>query len=257
MPVAKTAFDCLLITRPQAEAEELANRLTIPGLEKVLQPAHQFCPVEIGAAELGALQSATEKAAAPLLVFTSTRAVYFALQQLPAALLSRCRLAAIGSATATALQQAGQQEVIQPEAGYRSEDLLHTLDEMALPATDAWIVAAAGGRKALLEGLQQRGLSARMLLVYRRQAAVVTADNQRVLQQCRRILSVWTSADAMQQLSRALSGPAWSRVCAGEWLVTSGRLADIAANFHPSAVHQSEGPGNIELAASIEQICRP
>jgi uroporphyrinogen-III synthase len=261
MPVAQTAFDCLLITRPQPEAEDLARRLAIPGLEIVLQPAHQFCPVEIGAAELQALQAATEKAATPLLVFTSTRAVNFALRQLPMALLGRCRLAAIGSATARALQQAGQQEVIQPAAGYRSEDLLHTLDELAkgwaVPAKDAWIVAAAGGRKALLEGLHQRGLSTRMLLVYRRQAAAVTPDSQRLLQQCRRILSVWTSADAMQQLSRGLSGPAWSRVCAGEWLVTSGRLADIAAGFQPAAMHQSAGPGNAELAASIEQICRP
>ncbi|HKX54733.1 MAG TPA: uroporphyrinogen-III synthase, partial [Xanthomonadales bacterium] len=133
MPVTKDAFDCLLITRPQAEAEDLAKRLAIPGLNKVLQPAHQFCPVDIGAAELLALQSATEKAAAPLLVFTSTRAVHFALQQLPAAWLSRCRLAAIGSATTTALQQAGLQDVIQPRPGYRSEDLLRTLDDQALP----------------------------------------------------------------------------------------------------------------------------
>lgn len=257
MPVAKTAFDCLLITRPQAEAEDLANRLAIPGLKKVLQPAHQFRPVEVGAAELQALQSATEKAVAPLLVFTSTRAVHFALQQLPAAFLGRCRLAAIGNATAMALQQAGQQAVIQPAVGYRSEDLLGTLDDLALPASDAWIVAAAGGRKALLEGLQQRGLNSRMLLVYQRQAAAVTAECQQELQQSRRILSVWTSADAMQQLSRGLSGPAWSRVCGGEWLVTSGRLADVATSFKPAAVHQSAGPGNAELAISIEQICRP
>ncbi|HKX55536.1 MAG TPA: hypothetical protein VJN01_05525, partial [Xanthomonadales bacterium] len=105
-------------------------------------------------------------------------------------------------------------------------------------------------------GLQQRGLSARMLLVYARQAAQVSAQSRQHLEKSRRILSVWTSADAMQQLSRGLAGPAWNRVCAGEWLVTSKRLADLAANFHPAAVHQSEGPGNTALAASIEQICR-
>lgn len=255
MPVAGTAFDCLLITRPQPEGENLARRLAIPGLKTVLQPAHQFSQVEIGAAELGALEAAAARLPAPLLVFTSTRAVHFALQQLPVSLLGCCQLAAIGGATAHALQQAGLNEVIQPATGYRSEDLLRTLDERAMAAEDAWIVAAAGGRKALLQGLQQRGLNTHMLLVYRRQAAPVTAECRKQLMQSRRILSVWTSSDAMQQLSRGLEGPAWNSVCAGEWLVISERLADSAAGFKPAALHQSGGPGNAELATSIEQIC--
>jgi uroporphyrinogen-III synthase len=230
-------------------------------LQNVLQPAHQFSQVDISTADLKALQTAAATLPAPLLVFTSTRAVRFALQQLPRTLLSRCRLAAIGSATASALLQAGLQDIIQPAVGYLSEDLLHALDGLlsnhSLPAEDAWVVAAAGGRKALLEGLQQRGLNTRMLLVYQRQAAAISAECRQQLLHSRRILSVWTSADAMEQLSRGLAGPAWSRVCAGAWVVTSGRLAEIAAGFQPAAVYQSEGPGNVELAALIEQICRP
>jgi uroporphyrinogen-III synthase len=98
-----------------------------------------------------------------LLVFTSTRAVQFALQQLPLPLLRSCRLAAIGPATAAALQDAGLEEVLLPETGYRSEDLLQTLEARNVPSRQAWIVAAAGGRQTLLEGLRQRGLDARML----------------------------------------------------------------------------------------------
>jgi uroporphyrinogen-III synthase len=248
-------FDCLLITRPQAEAEDLAARLSLLDIDVVLQPAHEFSRADISTAELEGIASAAATVPQPLLVFTSTRAVQFALQQLPLPLLQSCRLAAIGQATAAALQDAGLEEVLLPESGYRSEDLLQTLDAKNVAAQQAWIVAAAGGRQALLEGLRQRGLDARMLLVYRRQPAPVPEGNQQALQQSRKVLSVWTSADAMQQLSRGLSPAAWRQVCAGEWLVISQRLARSAEALCATVVHQAAGPGNTELAAAIREIC--
>ncbi|HET6564853.1 MAG TPA: hypothetical protein VFG52_05525, partial [Xanthomonadales bacterium] len=84
---------------------------------------------------------------------------------------------------------------------------------------------------------------------------IVPANQQR-LQSSSRILSVWTSAEAMQQLSRALPATTWQRVRAGDWLVISQRLAGVAKNYHPAVVHQASGPGNTELAAAIEKICR-
>lgn len=253
---AEIPFDCLLLTRPEPECADLAGQLDIPGLEIVLQPAHQFSLARISAAERQAIQSAVSEGSSPLMVFTSTRAVHFALQQLPLELLAACQLCAIGPATAAALQEAGLKEVLQPESGYRSEDLLRTLDAAPMPSNQAWIVAAAGGRRALLEGFQQRGLDSRMLLVYQRKPATVTPANQQALQSSQRILSVWTSADAMQQLSQGLSSGTWQRVCAGEWLVVSQRLAGVAASYHPAVIHQASGPGNMELAAAIEKICR-
>ncbi len=252
IPVA--AFDCLLITRPQAEAEALAALLSLQDIDMVLQPAHEFSQADISPAELEAIESAAVTGPAPLLVFTSTRAVQFALPQLPLPLLQNCRIAAIGPATAAALQDAGLKKVLLPETGYRSEDLLQTLDAHGVPTRHAWIVAAAGGRQALLEGLRQRGVDARMLLVYRRQPAPVPEENQRVLQNSRKVLSVWTSADAMQQLSRGLSPAAWRQVCAGEWLVVSQRLARSAESHGATVVRQAAGPGNTELAAAIREI---
>jgi uroporphyrinogen-III synthase len=251
---AGAGFDCLLITRPQAEAGELAALLSLNDVDVVLQPAHEFSQADISTAELEAIASAAATPPAPLLVFTSTRAVQFALQQLPLPLLRNCRLAAIGPATAAALQDAGLEEVLLPETGYRSEDLLQTLEARNVPSRQAWIVAAAGGRQALLEGLRQRGLDARMLLVYRRRPAPIPQNNQQALQQCRKVLSVWTSADAMQQLSRGLSPAAWRQVRAGEWLVVSQRLARSAETHGATVVRQAPGPGNTELAAAIREI---
>jgi uroporphyrinogen-III synthase len=257
-------FDCLLITRPQIEAEELAAQLGDLGLNIVIQPAREFAAVQPSDAVLSLLQHALDQTKhgepAPLLIFTSTRAVHFTLLQLPGALLAACQLAAIGPATAAALQQAGFDSVIQPDVGYTSEDLLRKFDQASIQAQNGWIVAAEGGREALLRGLQQRGIAAERMLVYERRAATVSKKVQNQLEQSSHVLSVWTSADAMQQLSNGLSAAAWRKVCAGEWLVISPRLAQIAADKvaadRSSRVHLSAGPGNEELARAIRKLCQ-
>lgn len=254
LPGSDMPIDCLLITRPQPEADELADQLSDLGLNTVIQPAHEFAAVPLSEAVLGAFQTALSAGPAPLVIFTSTRAVYFALQQIPVDQLAACQVAAIGPATARALEQAGLDSVIQPDQGYTSEDLLRKIDETSVQALTGWIVAAEGGRDALLSGLHQRGITAAKLLVYERQAATVTAETARQLEQSTRILSVWTSADAMQKLARGLSARAWQQVCAGHWLVVSQRLADIAPDTVAS-VQVSMGPGNADLAHSIRQLC--
>lgn len=248
-------FDLLLITRPLAEAQQLALQLADLPLKMVIQPAHEFKAATINSVKLERLQQSVTAKPSPLLVFTSPRAVQFALLQLPAELLAACQLAAIGPASAVALQAAGLESVIQASSGYTSEDLLQRLDETPLKADKAWIVAAAGGRSALLEGLQQRGIDAEPLLVYRRSAAPVSVENIRQLQQGGKILSLWSGENAMKQLAASLSASAWQHVCAGEWLVVSQRLAEVAAAFQPAAVHLSGGPGNEQLATAIRRIC--
>ncbi len=249
-------FDCLLITRPRAEADDLAGRLGDLDLPVVIQPAFRFTAVKMAAAEFQALQRAAMAEPPPLLIFTSTRAVEFALPQLPFQLLQACRLAAIGPATAAALQQAGLHSILQADAGYTSEDLLRSLGEAGIHPAQAWIINAAGGRQTLLQGLQQDRVDARELHVYERQPAAVAAANNDRLQQSVQILSVWTSANSMKQLASGLSAAGWRQVCAGEWLVVSPRLAELAAEFQPAAVQVSAAPGNAELAHWVRKRCR-
>jgi uroporphyrinogen-III synthase len=247
---------CLLITRPPEEGRELARLVGDLDLRCVLLPAHEFAAVEPARDELEDLNRAAASGQPPLLIFTSTRAVEFGLPQLGIDLIRLCRLAAIGPATAAALQQAGLDQVLQPKGGYTSEDLLHSIANLGgTEVYQAWILAAAGGRKRLLAGLQEMGIKSRMLLVYDRRAAGLPEDQVRQLQSCDRIISVWTSADAMNLLSTRLAPETWKAVCAGDWLLTSQRLADIASPFHPAGVHFSSGPDNPALAAAIRRIC--
>jgi len=246
---------CLLITRPPEEGRELARLVEDMDLRCVLLPAHEFAAVQPARDELVPLETAAASANPPLVIFTSTRAVKFGLMQLGAGILQRSQLAAIGSATAAALQQAGFSKVLQPSNGYTSEDLLKSIASLpAQGSREAWIVAAEGGRTLLLRGLQGMGINSRMLLVYERRAATLPEEQVRQLQNCDRVISVWTSADAMKLLAAGLAPDAWKKVCAGEWLVISQRLADFASQFGPHAVHFSSGPANPALAAAIRQV---
>lgn len=251
-------IDCLLITRPRAQAEDLAERLSDLDWNIVIQPAHEFAAVTLSGTVLNAFQQALSErlsaVTAPLLIFTSTRAVHFALQQLTREQLTACQLAAIGPATAVALQRAGFDAVIQPNDGYTSEDLLRKFDQASFQPRQAWVVAAEGGREALLRGLQERGVVAGRMLVYERRPAPIAKATVRQLEQSSQVLSVWTSADAIQQLANGLSATAWQRVRAGQWLVISQRLADIAAD-RGACASVSAGPGNVDLAFSIRQLC--
>lgn len=247
---------CLLITRPPEEGRELARLVGDMDLRCVLLPAHEFVAVQPARDELAQLETAAASANPPLVIFTSTRAVKFGLMQLGTGLLQSCMLAAIGSATAAALQQAGFSEVLQPSDGFTSEDLLKSI--ASLPAqrlSEAWILAAEGGRTLLLTGLQDMGINSRMLMVYERRAAALPEEQLRQLQTCDRVISVWTSTDAMKLLSARLAPDAWKKICAGEWLVISQRLAEFASQFSPHGLHFSSGPANPALAAAIRQIC--
>jgi len=251
----RMVFSGLLITRPWAEAEALAQQLSDLSLNIVVQPAHEFNAVSISTTQYAALVYVVRAKPAPWLIFTSPRAVQFALPQLSQEILNGCQLIAIGPGTANALQQASERPVMQPSAGFTSEDLLRWLDESPLQAEKAFIIAAAGGRNALLLGLRQRGIATEMLLMYERRAASITVESNKTLEQCSKLLSVWTSADAMQRLSEGLSAKAWQQICAGEWLVVSQRLAEIATAWQPAAVHLSDGPGNEQLAVAIRKLC--
>lgn len=252
----------VLITRPWADAEQLARLLANIGVEAIVQPAQSFEPRSVGSAELSGLAGL----APPLLmIFTSPRAVEFGLPQLPGELLGSARIAAIGPATAQALAAAGRPSDIQAETGYTSEALLEALAAGPGGAGgNAVVLCAPGGRELLVEKLAELGWAARPLWVYERQAAEIRPEAVEAIERADRLLTVFTSADAMNSLSQRLRPAAWFAVCRGEWLVVSERLQRLARAFGPAAIHVSAGPRNADLTTAIRSIialkdkrCRP
>lgn len=249
---AASKFTHVLITRPREDAEQLAGMLANMGIQSIIQPAQEFLPRSLESEERSAL---AEPDAGALLVFTSPRAVEFGLRQLPPQVLDRTTIAAIGPATTRALAAAGRKVSLQPEAGYTSESLLEVLEKHPRrEGADALLVCAPGGRDLLAERLAEQGWNVRPLWVYERRPAKIRQEAIAAIEGAERLLTVFTSAEAMNALSQRLRPATWFAVCSGDWLVISGRLRRLARAFGPADVHLAAGPRNADLATAIRSI---
>ena len=74
------------------------------------------------------------------------------------------------------------------------------------------------------------------------------------LERANGILSVWTSANAMNALSQRLPPATWFRVCQGDWLVISDRLRRLARAYGPPRIHLAGGPGNDAIVTAVRAL---
>ena len=265
-------FSHILITRPRQEALELADMLAtmpaeIPMQAKIIIiPAHTFLPVKLPPDQLGQLQAASAKPEPMLLIFTSPRAVEFGLSQIPMEVVRAARVAAVGPSTSALLEQSGIAVSIQPRQGYTSEDLIGELAltpplNKAKGSVAVFILAAPGGRTLIKEGLQAMGYSVQTLIVYESKPAeldvAAVSSIEGAIEQAQRILSLWTSANAMTALSERLPARCWRKLCEGEWLVISDRLAQLARSWNPAKIHTTRGPANEDIARAVQALFAP
>ena len=157
----------ILVTRPEQQAMPLCRLLEAEGAHTLRLPAIDIKPLgsrrEI-AAQLGPL------AAFDAIIFSSANAVRFG-----APLLEQQRdlcLAAIGPATARALNQAGYRVAVQPDESFDSESLLRhpRFDHPA--GRRILLIKGSNGRPYLERELRQRGALVVAADVYHRVPAV-------------------------------------------------------------------------------------
>jgi uroporphyrinogen-III synthase len=248
----------VFISRPQREAEELAAMLAPLGLETVVQPAFDYVTLDARQDDPEAFAEFESAGTGDLAVFTSPRAVAHGLAQLPREVLLRLQVAAIGPATASALAAAGIGVDVTSAGGFTSEDLLGSLDPLPPAAAGlqrrAFVLAAPGGRQALIEGLGKRGWRARSLLVYRSEPVTLDREALKLLDDATAVLAVWTSGNALNALAQRLPPATWFRLCQGEWLVISERLRRLARAYGPSRIHLAGGPGNGAIVTTIRGL---
>ena len=228
------------------------------GLAAIVQPAFDYVAFDTRA-ENPEIWSQLESAeAGDLVIFTSPRAVQHGVAQLPREALLRLRIAAIGPATESGLAAAGLRVDVLPDEGFTSEALLATLAaETGGPnrrQQRAFIVAAPGGRRALIEGLTDQGWQAKILMVYRSMPAELDPSALAQLDEAAGLMAVWTSSNAMHALSQRLPPATWLRLCQVDWLVISERLRQLARAYGPPRVHLADGPGNGAILAAISSL---
>ena len=150
-----------------------------------------------------------------------------------AALLEERRdlpLAAIGPATARALNQAGYRVSVSPDAGFDSESLLSHPQLVSVAGHRMLLVKGQGGRELLEQELTRRGASVTLAEVYRRECPAPTAGQLAALEARfeRREIQVITATSAeIGHNLLAIASPALRRhFDAVHWVVPGARVID-------------------------------
>jgi len=156
----------VLVTRAEQQAAPLCRLLEAQGASTLRLPAIEINACSDGresSARIGALDTFN------LIVFTSANAVRFG-----SALLEQRRdlpLAAIGPATARALNESGYDVAVRPPRGFDSEALLAHPGLQHLSAQRILLIKGAGGRRMLEQELARRGADVIGVDVYQRTPA--------------------------------------------------------------------------------------
>jgi uroporphyrinogen-III synthase len=241
----------VLVTRPEQQAMPLCRLLEVQGAHTLRLPAIDIKPIgnrRETAAQIGALANFD------VIIFTSANAVRFG-----ASLLDQQRdlcLAAVGSATARALNQAGYRVAVLPRESFDSEGLLRH-PRLEHPAgRRVLLIKGSHGRPFLEQELTRRGAQVVSAEVYRRVPAVPgDAALAALLENFR--------ADAVQVITATsveiadnlliIAAPAlrseFERV---HWLVPGGRVASAVRALGVSApLLQAESAEDQDLVAAL------
>ena len=156
----------VLVTRPEHQSEDLANKLRALGANVLCQAAIEISPP----ADWSPVDAVIERLPEfDWLVFSSSNGVHFFMQELLARgydsrRLGGVRLAAIGPATVEALAKFHLRADVQPET-YRAEALAEALIPQ-VSGKRVLLLRASRGREVLAEMLSAAGANVEQVVVY-------------------------------------------------------------------------------------------
>lgn len=192
----------VLVTRPKRQATDLVDAIRSRGGNAI-----EFPVIAIKPDTQEAIDDAVEQLRDPdIAIFVSVNAVEYGLAQAGSA-----KIAAIGPATAAAIEARGRSNDIRSTEGFNSEHLLGEPELHDVSGKVVRIIRGTSGREMLAETLRARGAIVEYLSVYERQLPDYTnADLDKLEQQWRAgEVSVITimSVESLQNLVSLL--PEW------------------------------------------------
>lgn len=241
----------VLVTRPREQAMPLCRLLEAQGASPFRLPAVEIKPLadrHALAARLGALEQFD------LIIFSSSNAV-----RCGAMLLEQKRdlpLAAIGPATARALNHAGYRVAVQPTEGFDSESLLRHPKLNAVAGARVLLVKGSGGRELLQGELTRRGADVAIANVYRREpaqpsVAELAALEARFAARAIQVITA-TSAEIAGNLLDLATPALRSAFDAVEWVAPGARIAESLRERGLAAhVLQADSAEDHDLVAAI------
>lgn len=217
----------VLVTRPEHQAMPLCRALENAGASAFRLPAIDIQPITDRRA---IIKQAGNLDNFDIVVFVSANAVRFG-----AFLLDQKRdltLAAVGPATARALNQAGYRVSIVPSDGYDSESLLAHPRFQHLTGQKVLLAQGQGGRELLATTLASRGATVEVAEVYRRRPASPGAAAVEALTGHFEAGEIHALTATSVEIAEGLIGLATPALRAHferiSWLVPSARVAEAA-----------------------------
>lgn len=236
----------VVITRPAGTAAALVRRVRAMGGLPLRLPGMSLR----GSGDPTVGSALRAGLASDVLIFASPAAVRFAAALTPLH-TSACVLA-VGAGTARALRRHGVASPLAP-ARQDSEGVLAHPALAEVRGRSVCLIGAPGGRGLLREQLLLRGAHLREVHVYRR---VPPRLDRRHLAQVLALpstaLLLLSSAEALQHLQQSLPADAWAQLQQACLVVSSERLAELAAaaGFRHSVRAASAGSAAMLEAAA-------
>jgi uroporphyrinogen-III synthase len=241
----------VLVTRPEHQAGHLCQLIEAEGGAAVRFPALVIRPRPDRAAVRAAVGPADRY---DLVVFVSANAVRFGADILGAR--RDIAVAAIGQATAAALNAAGYRVSLMPAEGSDSESLLAMPQLAHMHGQRVLIVRGSGGRELLFGAMTARGAQVQYAEVYTREPAHPSAESQAELEQLWRQGGISVYAATSVELLEALIGivtPRCRQLMDSTALVTgSRRVAEAAARLGlGSPILLADSPDDAALIGAL------
>lgn len=152
----------VVITRPAAQADDLAELVRRAGGEPILFPTLEILPLKPSALQV------EQAAQAGIVIFISANAAAHGYPILSSLTVATGRIIAVGDATRRALEALGCRDVLDPGDHASSEGLLESPLLKEVAGQRICIVRGRGGREMLRQSLESRGARVSYLECYRR-----------------------------------------------------------------------------------------
>jgi uroporphyrinogen-III synthase len=259
LPVTDVAAALVVITRPRAQAADLAAAVAALGRTPVLLPLLEISPLPNQANLQAVLAGLADYA---LVAFVSPNAIDAAFAHIDA-WPRGVTLAVLGEGSRAALHAHGVTDANAciaspgPDAGSDSESLLRALDLAGLAGKRVLIVRGESGRELMADGFQAAGALVTTVAAYRRRVPPLTGELAAALERLLAAPNDWivTSSEALRglvALVEQLDSPDFvSKLQQQRWIVPHARIAETARALGLARVTLS-GSGDVRLLAALQ-----
>jgi uroporphyrinogen-III synthase len=235
----------VLVTRPLAQSAKLAALIDEAGGEAICFPVIHIEKLPATAWSTHSLEQAD------WLIFVSRNAVESFIAGWSQALPPSLKLAAVGDATANAVEAAGLQVDCQPQSSTGSDGLLQMPEMQDVGDQKMIIVRGQGGRERLADILKGRGATIEYMEVYRRD--LPAPDRQDCIQAMYADKLVCTSAAGIENLCRLLSEFKVELLCK-PLVVVSDRLKQYAQGLGFRWVEVSDNASDSAVLQTLTEM---